>query len=70
MSSPAALRSVTPARLAAAQRRSSRLRWAGVLLAVVGAHFIGYTLPALELLMQPSKIGRATVSTLAIMKRP
>jgi hypothetical protein len=40
MSSSAALRSVTPARLAAAQRRSSRLRWAGVLLAVVGAHFI------------------------------
>lgn len=40
MSSPAALRSVTPARLAAAQRRSSRLRWAGVLVTVVGAHFI------------------------------
>ena len=40
MSSPAALRSVTQARLAAAQRRSSRWRWAGVLAAVVGAHFI------------------------------
>ncbi|WP_109480022.1 DUF3108 domain-containing protein [Paraburkholderia sp. C35] len=40
MSSPSAVRSVTPARLATAQRRASRLRWAGVLAVVVGAHFI------------------------------
>lgn len=40
MSSPSAVPSVTPARLVAAQRRSSRLRWAGVLVTVVGVHFI------------------------------
>ncbi|MBN3760110.1 DUF3108 domain-containing protein [Burkholderia sp. Ac-20365] len=40
MSSPTAVPSVTPASLAAAQRRSSRLRWTGVLIAVVGVHFI------------------------------
>ena len=40
MSSAPAVRSVSPARLNAAQRRASRLRWAGVIAAVVGAHFI------------------------------
>ena len=40
MSSPSTVRSIANSRLADAQRRSSRMRWAGVLAAVVGAHFI------------------------------
>ncbi|MBP0588792.1 DUF3108 domain-containing protein [Paraburkholderia sp. LEh10] len=38
MSSPSAVRSVLQSRVAVAQRRSSQLRWSGVLAAVVGAH--------------------------------
>ncbi|CAG9237001.1 Putative PROLIN-rich signal peptide protein [Paraburkholderia sabiae] len=40
MSSPSAVRSITPAHLARARRRASRLRWTGVLAAVLGAHLI------------------------------
>ncbi|SIT39885.1 conserved hypothetical protein [Paraburkholderia piptadeniae] len=40
MSSPFAVRTVSHVQLSAAQRRSSRLRWAGVLAAVAGAHLI------------------------------